>query len=263
MKHILLTLTIFFGAAASIGGEKFTAAWVEENNITLEKLIEISNQSNAEEKFQIAHNLLELGSWAFKTEKKSSLNAARSLILHEAAAMGHARAQFFLSLDYAGGNMGFEQNQKLAELWLKRALSNGYQADAYHSNPNRFSNRKIYECSVNLETVTGLSGTKTKNPDLGFWIISEYGDLTLFFSEGERTQQFNCVKTTIFNDIGPFLQKQCIDETSDGIAQYFMTSDNRSGYKPGPSANLPYSWVVGLADLVTIRQGNCSFLGND
>lgn len=256
--RIFLIIFIFILASPALS-QKFTASWIEENNITLEQLIKISSQSSAEEKFEIA-NLLDFGSWIFKTEKKSSLNAARSLILHEAAAMGHARAQFMLSLDYEAGNNGFEENKKLAELWLTKALTNGYQPDSHYSNPDRLSNRNIYECNINLETVTGLDGTETKHPDWGFWIISEYGDLTLVFSEGERTQQFNCVKTTLLNDIGPYLQKQCVAETMDGIAEYFMTSDNRAGNKIGPSANIPYSWVAGLADYVTIRQGNCRFL---
>ena len=67
-----------------------------ENNITLEQLIKISSQSSAEEKFEIA-NLLDFGSWIFKTEKKSSLNAARSLILHEAATMGRLKRNYAIT----------------------------------------------------------------------------------------------------------------------------------------------------------------------
>ena len=107
--RIFLIIFIFILATPALS-QKFTASWIEENNITLEQLIKISSQSSAEEKFEIA-NLLDFGSWIFKTEKKSSLNAARSLILHEAAAMGHARAQFMLSLDYEAGNNGFEENR--------------------------------------------------------------------------------------------------------------------------------------------------------
>ena len=221
--------------------------------------MDISNQSDADEKFKISQ-LLEFSSWAFEADTESAIDATRSVILHEAAAMGHTRAQFILSLDYQQGINGFEENQRLAELWLKKAILNGMQTDEHHSNLDRFKNPRTYECNINLETVAGLNRTETKKPDWDFGILLEYGDFVMFFLDDRPNKQFECSKTTLSSDIGPYLQKQCMAEVNDGLAEYFLTADDRSGNKVGPSTNIPYSWVVGLPDLVTIRQGNCRFL---
>lgn len=262
MKNITTLQTIVFMSLLSSPSwsEQFTSAWVQENDITLNKLMDISNQSDANEKFEISQ-LLDISSWVFEASSKSEIDATRSVILHEAAAMGHARAQFILSLDYQEGVNGFEQNQRLAELWLKKAILNGMKTDEYHSDLDRFKNPRAYGCVIDLETVTGLTGTETKKPDWEFGILFEYGDFVMFFLDDRQNKQFECSKTTLFN-IGPYLQKQCMAEVSDGLAEYFKTADDRSGNKVGPSTNIPYSWVVGLPDLVTIRQGNCRFLSD-
>ena len=263
MKHIATLITILFMSLLSSPSwsEQFTSAWVQENSITLNKLMDISNQSDADGKFKISR-LLEVSSWAFETDSEFAIDATRSVILHEAAGMGHAKAQFTLSHDYQQGINGFEQNQRLAELWLKKAILNGIQTDEYHSNLDRFKNPRAYGCSIDLETVTGLSRTETKKPDWEFGILFEYGDFVMFFLDDRPRQQFECSKTTLLSVIGPYLQKQCTAEVTDRLAEYFLTADDRSGNKVGSSTNIPYSWVVGLPDLVTIRQGNCRFLSD-
>jgi TPR repeat protein len=258
MKPIVSLITILLLSLFSSPSwsEKFTAAWVEDNEITLEKLVEISNKSTSEDKFKISQ-LLDFGGWLFEGEKTSTIDATRSVILHEAAALGHARAQFILSLDYEQGVNGFSDDNKLAELWLKKAMQNGYKTDSYHSKLDRFKNQRAYKCDTNIQTVTGISKTETTRPDWSFGLLYEYGNFNLFYLDSPETMQFRCGKTTLLSEIGPYLQTQCVRDTLGGSAEYFVTADDRSGNKVGLSDVIPYSWVLGLPELLTIRQGNC------
>lgn len=261
--HFVFLMTL----ASQAFSERFTPSWVEENGITLEKLLEISDTVNAQEKFEIANILLDWGRWVFRSEKESSIDAARSMILHEAAAMGHARAQFILSLDYSSGAFGFAKNGKLAELWLKKAISNGYEhhandsgLNAYYEDTTRFKKQKAFNCIINLETVTGLERTEIKNSELQFALLFEYEDFVMVLPDSKQSKQFRCHKTTVLDTVGPYLQEQCTNDGISGLAEYFFMADDRSGNKVGISETIPYTWVLGLPDLVTIRQGNCSHI---
>ena len=59
MKNIITLHTIVFMSLLSSPSwsEQFTSAWVQENDITLNKLMDISNQSDANEKFEISAKL--------------------------------------------------------------------------------------------------------------------------------------------------------------------------------------------------------------
>ena len=264
MKYITtFTAALLVSFTASISwGERFTLDWVEENEITLEKLVGISEHSNADEKFKIAQLLSYGPLLVFEGEKRSTLDANRSVILHVAAALGHARAQFTLSLDYEQGVNGFFENRKLAELWLKKAMANGYKPDAYYSNITRLKSQRAYLCDVSLETTTGADGTETKAPDGRFVILYEYGNFNMLVEDANSFKQFSCEGA--FSDgpepLGTYLYKQCVLESLDDLPEYFMSADDRSVNKNGLSAEIPYSWVVGLPDLVTIRQGKCTLL---
>ncbi|MEZ7813230.1 MAG: hypothetical protein QMC17_08085 [Paracoccaceae bacterium] len=105
----------------------------------LKKLIDISSHSDADDKFDISQ-LLDLAGWVFEDEKQSTLEATRSIILHEAAALGQAKAQFILSLDYQQGINGFQENSHLAELWRQKACSMVRFTPRFHQTADHLVN---------------------------------------------------------------------------------------------------------------------------
>ena len=238
--------------------EKFTLPWAQENDVTLEMVMDISSRSNAEEKFKLSQ-LLYYSGWVFKDTSEAEINSARSVILHEAAAMGHADAQFILSIDYESGAKGFTKNLRLAELWFEKSIQNGFEINEHVTHLDEYRRKREYSCSLNLETVTGLDRTDVRKPNWSFRIQFEYGNFSMASSYNNEELHFTCSKPTFLGSIGPYLQRQCVAEVTDGLAQYFLMADKPTVNKTGPTKAIPYTWVSGLPDLVTIRQGNCHF----
>lgn len=238
---------------------KYTWDWVVEDNISLDDLFEMAKVGDVDEKYEI-YQLLTFGSTLFDNEDIGKVHAIINAIAHSAALLGHPKAQWGLSVDYQSGLNGFPENKRVAEFWRKKAIENGVEFKGMKIEGSvsevDFKNQQILLCSVDLQTVTGIQETRVTNPDLNFALVKEYDDILFVNPDSDRVERFQCSLTLSSTNVTLF-SDYCFASDKETFETIQLSQFHADYSTLGKKDEYQVAWTLGLADLITLRQGTC------